>query len=103
LLNESVVAAREAFSIVTAQYEAGSVDFNRYAVIQQNLVQQQDSSAQARGQIAQGLILTYRALGGGWQIRTVGGPESPNPVEPIPAPQPVEPAVAVPLPPVEVK
>jgi NodT family efflux transporter outer membrane factor (OMF) lipoprotein len=102
LLNESVVAARSAVEIVIVQYEQGAVDFNRYAVIQQNLVTQEDSAAAARGQIAQGLILTYRALGGGWEIRLAGGPESPNPVEPIQTPQPADVAPAVPLPPVEV-
>ena len=67
LLDESVEAARKAVKIVIAQYEKGAVDFNRYATIEQNLVTQQDSAAQARGQIAQGLIQVYRALGGGWE------------------------------------
>ena len=43
-------------------------DFNRFALIEQNRVTQQDLLAQSRGQIAQGLIQTYRALGGGWEI-----------------------------------
>ena len=38
-------------------------------MIEQNLVTQQDLLAQARGQIAQGLVATYRAMGGGWEIR----------------------------------
>lgn len=67
LLDESVDAARKAVKIVIIRYEKGAVDFNRYATIQQNLVTQQDSAAQARGQIAQGLIQVYRALGGGWE------------------------------------
>ena len=67
LLDQSVEAARSALAIVIAQYQTGTVDFNRYATIEQNLVQQQDSAAQARGQIAQGLIQVYRALGGGWE------------------------------------
>ena len=98
LLNESVVAARSALDIVTVRYEHGAVDFNRYAVIQQNLVTQQDSAAQARGQIAQGLIAVYRALGGGWEIRLSGMPEVPNPVESIPAPQPAAPIAPEPVP-----
>ena len=49
LLDESVVAARQAVEIVLAQLKAGTVDINRYATIDQNLVVQQDSSAQARG------------------------------------------------------
>jgi len=73
LLYESVVAARKAVKIVILQYEKGAVDFNRYATIEQNLVTQQDSAAQARGQISQGLIEIYRALGGGWEIGLDGG------------------------------
>jgi NodT family efflux transporter outer membrane factor (OMF) lipoprotein len=37
-------------------------------------VQQQDAAAQAEGNIALNLILLYRALGGGWQIRLQDGP-----------------------------
>ena len=72
------------------QYQKGAVDFNRYALIEQNLVTQQDSAAQARGQIAQGLIATYRALGGGWEIRLGDNaavpppPAGPDPVEESP-------------------
>jgi hypothetical protein len=69
LLGESVDAAQKAVKIVVAQFEKGSVDFNRYATIAQNLVTQQDSAAQARGDSAKGLIQVYRALGGGWEIR----------------------------------
>jgi len=79
LLEESVVAAERAVKIVVLQYEKGAVDFNRYAVIEQNLVTQQDLLAQARGQIAQGLVATYRAMGGGWEIRLGGGDSGPAP------------------------
>jgi NodT family efflux transporter outer membrane factor (OMF) lipoprotein len=88
LLEESVVAADRAVKIVVLQYEKGAVDFNRYAVIEQNLVTQQDLLAQARGQIAQGLVATYRAMGGGWEIRLAAG-----------APQPGAGAEAAPNPP----
>jgi NodT family efflux transporter outer membrane factor (OMF) lipoprotein len=66
LLSESVDAAQRAVKTVVLQYEAGAVDFNRYALIEQNLVTQQDSLAAAQGRIGQGLIQVYRALGGGW-------------------------------------
>ena len=64
-----MVAADRAVKIVVFQYQKGAVDFNRYAVIEQNLVTQQDQLAQARGQVAQGLVAMYRAMGGGWEIR----------------------------------
>ncbi|MEX0678693.1 MAG: efflux transporter outer membrane subunit [Pirellulales bacterium] len=71
LLGASVDAAYRALAVIVAQYEAGlgGVDFNRYAVIVQSLIQQQDQWAVAQGQIGQGLIQVYRGLGGGWQIR----------------------------------
>jgi NodT family efflux transporter outer membrane factor (OMF) lipoprotein len=73
LLSESVDAANRALAVIVANYQvgagAGLGDFNRYALIVQTLIQQQDQWAQARGQVDQGLIQVYRALGGGWQIR----------------------------------
>src|SRR5262249_1390491 len=71
-LANSVAAAQRAVKTAVAQYQGGLVDFNRVAVLEQNLVGQQDQFAQAEGQIALGLIQVYRALGGGWQIRLTG-------------------------------
>jgi NodT family efflux transporter outer membrane factor (OMF) lipoprotein len=120
-LKDSVDAAYIALQVVIQQYQNPvqnvNPDFNRYAVILQNLITQQDQWAQARGQVVQGLIQVYRALGGGWQIRlqipTNGGPgivppplgpadaarpeevpkpnaqEAPLAPEPLPAPMPV--------------
>jgi NodT family efflux transporter outer membrane factor (OMF) lipoprotein len=69
LLTESVTAAQKAAAIAVAQYRGGTIDFNRLALLEQNLVQQQDLLAQAKGDIALGLIQVYRALGGGWELR----------------------------------
>jgi NodT family efflux transporter outer membrane factor (OMF) lipoprotein len=70
-LQLSVDEAWIALEVIVAQYRAGlsGIDFNRYATIQQTLITQQDSWAQARGQICLGLIDVYRGLGGGWQIK----------------------------------
>jgi len=72
LLEDSVAAAYRALEVAIRQYEVGAKgsDFNRYAVIVQSLITQQDQWAVAEGQICQGLIQIYRGLGGGWQIRT---------------------------------
>ncbi len=79
ILDDSVKAGKIARGIALRLYgKVQGFDFNRYAVIEQNLITQQDAWAQAQGQIAQGLIATYRALGGGWQIRF-----NPPPVEPL--------------------
>jgi len=81
-------------------------DFNRVALVEQNLVQQQDLLAQSRGEISLGLIDVYKALGGGWQIRCApasvtaglpgGGPAAATPdigeVLPQPRPEPIPPA-----------
>lgn len=91
LLNESVIAAQSAVDIVVSQLQQGAVDFNRYATIEQNMVTQQDLYAQARGQIAEGLITVYRALGGGWQIRLDDqGVSSQAANEPAPTPESIQ-------------
>ncbi len=90
LLDESVDASRKARDIAVDQYKAGATDFNRYALIEQNLVTQQDSAAQVRGEVAQGLIEVYLALGGGWEMR-FGGQSGAFAV-------PAEAAAAVPVP-----
>ncbi len=96
-LRASVDEAWLALEVMVAQYEAGlaGADFNRYATIQQTLVNQQDLWAQARGQIGQGLIQTYRGLGGGWQIRCTPPPDKQgilSPLPPVPEEIPAAPA-----------
>ncbi len=61
--------AEKAVKIAQIQYKAGTIDFTRVTQIQEDLVLQQDTLAQARGEIALGLIQVYKALGGGWEIR----------------------------------
>jgi NodT family efflux transporter outer membrane factor (OMF) lipoprotein len=87
-LAQSVTAAEKAVKVAIAQYKGGQVDYNRVSTLEQNLVQYQSQLAQANGQIAQGLIQVYRALGGGWQIRC---PEAQAAqAEPVVAPLPVQ-------------
>jgi outer membrane protein TolC len=62
---ESVAYAEKAVNITKVQYEKGTVDLTRVTLLQQTLVQQQDTLALAQGEIATGLIHVYRALGGG--------------------------------------
>jgi NodT family efflux transporter outer membrane factor (OMF) lipoprotein len=68
-LADSVVEADKAVRIGMLEYKAGKVDFNRVAVLEQNLVQQDILLTQAKGDVALGLVQVYRALGGGWQFR----------------------------------
>ncbi len=69
---ESVKYADDAVKVVLAQYELGTVQITQLIQIEQNLVQQQDTLAQAQGEIVTGLIQAYKALGGGWRIRCEG-------------------------------
>jgi len=86
ILNESVKAGEVARGIALRLYgKTQGFDFNRYALIEQNLITQQDAWAQARGQIAQGLISVYRALGGGWEIR-LNPPPAPDIFMPVTPP-----------------
>jgi NodT family efflux transporter outer membrane factor (OMF) lipoprotein len=94
LLDQSAAAAQTAVWAIREQLRAGAIDFNQYAVIQQNLIQQQDLWAQARGEIALGLIQVYRALGGGWQIRLAPAPVSEVATAPA-APPPTQPTPGV--------
>jgi outer membrane protein TolC len=64
----SVEDAEKAVKLVVAQYKAGTIDFTRVTQVQQNLVLLQNTLALARGEVAQGLIQVYRALGGGWEV-----------------------------------
>jgi NodT family efflux transporter outer membrane factor (OMF) lipoprotein len=82
-LGVSVDAANRAFIIGASQYRGGTIDFTRLVLVEQNLVSQQDQYAQAQGEIALGLVDTYRALGGGWEIRLQRLPV----VETIPLPE----------------
>lgn len=91
LLDISVFNAKKAVDIVFKEYRVGTIDFNRVALIEQDLVQQQDQQAQSHGDIAKGLIQVYRALGGGWEVRpaeVVPLPPVQTPDEAIPSPAP---------------
>jgi NodT family efflux transporter outer membrane factor (OMF) lipoprotein len=69
-LKQAVAAETKAFKEDLSQYKGGLVDYNRVVVILEQLVERQQSLAQAQGQVVQGLIQVNRALGGGWQIRS---------------------------------
>ena len=86
----SVEDGARAVRIATDQYRAGRVDLTRVTQLQLNLVQLQDTLAQAEGDIALGLIQVYRSLGGGWQLRCTGC--TPTRLPPPAAPPPAEPA-----------
>lgn len=69
-LKQGVEASRRSVDISLAQYRGGIDDFNRVLNAQQFLVQQQDKLTTAQGDMAKNLVAVYKALGGGWELRT---------------------------------
>lgn len=68
-LRLSSAAAARSQELAVLQYREGITDFTTVLTAEQNLLQEEDSLAVSRGDIPLGLIRTYRALGGGWEIR----------------------------------
>jgi NodT family efflux transporter outer membrane factor (OMF) lipoprotein len=115
-LQSSAGAAVNLSTYLIRQFRAGylppgaadtSVFINQIFTAINFQVTQQDAAAQAEGNIALNLILLYRALGGGWQIRLQDGsafcpasdagaappvpaPPKEPPAEQLPAPKPVD-------------
>ncbi len=69
VLAKSVVSARNAVNLAVLQYREGITDFTTVLTAQQALLGQQDNLASTLGTISTSLIGTYRALGGGWEVR----------------------------------
>lgn len=65
----SADAAKRSLDLAFVQYSQGITDFTTVLVAQQALFTAQDSLASAMGSISLNLVSTYRALGGGWEIR----------------------------------
>jgi NodT family efflux transporter outer membrane factor (OMF) lipoprotein len=98
---QSVNDAVAAVNVALLQYKAGTTDFTTVTQVEQFQVLQQDTLAQAQGEIVNGLIQIYRALGGGWQIRCQDcNDQLPPPSEklqiPEPSPELLPPPPAVP-------
>jgi outer membrane protein TolC len=110
---KSVNDAVAAVNVALLQYKAGTTDFTTVTQVEQIQVLQEDTLAQAQGEIVNGLIQVYRALGGGWQIRLQNcnevlpppnsAPGERSDAELLPPPAPMQPAEGQPTetPPVE--
>ena len=66
---KAVQAAVKSVDLAKLQYFAGTVDFNRVYLLERQLVQEQIKLNNNLGDVSKGLIYTYRALGGGWEMR----------------------------------
>jgi len=83
LQKKSVDAGKEALDTVREQWRAGVVDFTRVAQLLQNQATLEDTLAQVQGEIALGLILVYKGLGGGWELRCTGCVPDAAPMVPV--------------------
>ena len=95
-LATSADAATQSLNLVRLQYQEGQTDFNRVLNVEQSLTQQEDQLAVAQGAVANNLILVYKSIGGGWQIRCGPPPPMQPPAEVVPPPAAIHNA---PLPP----
>jgi hypothetical protein len=64
-----VQASKRSVEIAMIQYREGLVDYQRVLDTQRFLSQQQDRHTEIRGVVVLNVIGTYKALGGGWQLR----------------------------------
>ncbi|MGH7924168.1 MAG: TolC family protein, partial [Candidatus Binatus sp.] len=68
-LTKSVAAAQGVLRIALIQYKEGTMPFTTVLLAEQNLYAAENSLALAQGMVPLGVIATYRAMGGGWQLR----------------------------------
>jgi len=69
-LNEATAAAQRSVDLAIVRYKQGAADYTTVLTAQQLLLQIQDALASARGGVPLALVSVYRALGGGWQLRS---------------------------------
>jgi NodT family efflux transporter outer membrane factor (OMF) lipoprotein len=69
-LTGSVEASQRSVRLSDIQYKEGSVDYVRVLNAQQFLQTQESQLVNAKGIVALNLIAMYKALGGGWELRT---------------------------------
>ncbi|MDQ1333621.1 MAG: hypothetical protein QG552_571 [Thermodesulfobacteriota bacterium] len=62
-------AAKRSVELSLIQYREGATDYTTVLTAQQALLLQQDNLVIGRGDVPQGLVSIYRALGGGWEMR----------------------------------
>jgi NodT family efflux transporter outer membrane factor (OMF) lipoprotein len=68
-LESAVQATSRATELALIQYREGATDYTRVLNTQTSLLLQQDALTSARGRVVSNLVATYKALGGGWQLR----------------------------------
>jgi len=69
LNKKTIEASIRAFDISMLQYNNGMVDYQRLLSTVEKLIKNEDAYALNKGNIATQIVLLYKALGGGWQLR----------------------------------
>jgi NodT family efflux transporter outer membrane factor (OMF) lipoprotein len=65
----AATSARRSADLAFVQYREGAVDFQRVLEAMRSLLQEENTLARTRSDIATNLISLYKALGGGWELR----------------------------------
>ncbi len=68
-LKDSVNAARRSVELSLVQYREGAVDYQRVVDSQRALLDVEDQYTSARGDVVLAFVATFKALGGGWEVR----------------------------------
>lgn len=68
---DGTAASLRAVDLSLIQYREGTADFTRVLDAQRLLLAQQDGLTQAQGKSARSLVAIYKALGGGWENRSL--------------------------------
>ena len=69
-LTDAVEQAKRSVELSSLQYSEGLVDYQRVLDAQRSLSAQQDNLVNTQGSVGLNLVAIYKALGGGWEIRT---------------------------------
>ena len=94
-LTKGAVAARRAMELGVTQYRENTQNYLWVYNLERALAGILEQLIQARGQQLQALVETYRALGGGWNLRPEGDEPLPEGNLPQPRPERIE---SLPLP-----
>ena len=66
----TVKSAIRAFDISLTQYQNGLVNYQRLLSTVEKMTVNEDRYAQSKGNVALQVVSLYKALGGGWQMRS---------------------------------
>jgi NodT family efflux transporter outer membrane factor (OMF) lipoprotein len=73
-LQRAVTASQKAVRLAESMYKDGLRDFSHVLDAQRSLFAQEDQLAASNADVTGNLIRLYKALGGGWVAKEIGGP-----------------------------